>query len=70
MFEYASDLARSENKQGRKVLVSKSHDVLLLERGYLIKKLIMLIPCKICYRPVLQHARNYEKKVKAPLVHY
>ena len=46
-----------------------SHDVLLLERGYLIKKLIMLIPGKICYRLVLQYV-VYEKKVKASHMNY
>ena len=41
-----------------------------LDRGYLVNKLIVLIPSEMCYRPVLHNARNYEKKVKAPLVHY
>ena len=31
------------------------------KRGYVINKLIVLIPGKICYRPVLQPASNYEK---------
>ena len=73
--DFAKCLNMLQTWQDRKTSREKfwsqiSHDVLLLERGYLIKKLIMLIPGKICYRLVLQHARNYEKKVKAPFVHY
>ena len=48
------------------------HKLHFRERGNLVNKLIVLIPSKTCYVPVLQpaRARNYEKKVKTALGRY
>ena len=65
--ETSSDtsVSSSDSESGDITIVEVS--MICSKRGYLVNKLIVLIPGEICYTPMLQPANNYGKIVKVLL---